>query len=97
MKIQVNCNDTTIDCTTIQELWDIAHPQESNAEQAANQTHKVAPPSAWNSTPLNDRDDKKGIAPSREKAQGFGMNFAAKSMLTHCWQIDLGKDRDHAL
>jgi len=46
---------------------------------------------------LNDRDDKKGIAPSREKAQGFGMNFAAKSMLTDCWQIDLGKDRDHAL
>ena len=27
MKIQVNCNDTTIDCTTIQELWDIAQAE----------------------------------------------------------------------
>jgi hypothetical protein len=37
------------------------------------------------------------MVPSREKAQGFGTNFAAKSMLTDCWQTDLGKDRHHAL
>jgi len=46
---------------------------------------------------VDDWDDEKEIAPSLYKGKGFGMRFAATSTLTECWQIDLGKDRDHAL
>ena len=60
-------------------------------------TDESVPAGACDSTPVDDWDDEKEIAPSRYKGKGFGMNFAANSMLTECWQIDLGKDRDHAL
>jgi hypothetical protein len=46
---------------------------------------------------VDDRDEKKEFPPSSDKSEGFGIIFAVFSMLTDCWQIDLGKDRDHAL
>jgi len=46
---------------------------------------------------VNDRVDEKEFRPSSDKGKGFGIFFAVFSMLTDCWQIDLGKDRDHAL
>ena len=60
-------------------------------------TDESVPAGAWDSTPVDDWDDEKEIAPSIDKSKGFGMNFAAESMLTDCWRIDLAKDRDHAL
>ena len=46
---------------------------------------------------MNDRVDEKEFRPSSDKGKGFGIIFAVVSMLTYCWHIGLGKDRDHAL
>jgi hypothetical protein len=46
---------------------------------------------------VDDRDEEKEFPPSSDKSEGFGINFAVVSMLTYCWHIGLGKDRDHAL